>query len=252
MCRPYEGTFCIRHGRPRGSPLRFYEGRFEPLAGGSWPAPTANTEAVLSFRRGRTLAGPQIYAARPGGRALRLSTSHHLLGKARRRCGIAPASIFGKPGPSGPDWNVRKPLRFCAPEILQNLASTRPPVMGVLGDGRHGGRGGAAASADCARPLAVFWCLSGRGERHSPPERRNRVSERNRRTAKRTSAAEGDPPPYRVLLTMLVPRTPPHPPQCAHWGTFSLSPSVATRHLGPLTRGVGPQGGRLLRIIISE
>ena len=28
-------------------------------------------------------------------------------------------------------------------------------------------------------------------------------------------------------------------------------PSVATRHL-PLTRGVGPQGGRLLRIIISE
>ena len=33
VCRPYEG-FCIRHGRPRGSPLRFYESIFETLAGG--------------------------------------------------------------------------------------------------------------------------------------------------------------------------------------------------------------------------
>ena len=66
------------------------------------PAPTAGTEAVPSFRRGRTLAGPQIYAARPGGRALRLSTSRHLLGKARRGCGIAPAEILGKLGPGGP------------------------------------------------------------------------------------------------------------------------------------------------------
>ena len=31
------------------------------------------------------------------------------------------------------------------------------PVMGVLGDGRHGGRNGAAVSADCARPLAALW-----------------------------------------------------------------------------------------------
>ena len=73
--RPYEG-FCIRHGRPRGSPLRFYESIFETLAGGPWPRPYGEPGSVLSFRRGRTLAGPQIYAARPGGRALRLSTGY--------------------------------------------------------------------------------------------------------------------------------------------------------------------------------
>ena len=33
-------------------------------------APTAYTEAVPPFRRGRTLAGPQMYAVRPGGRVL--------------------------------------------------------------------------------------------------------------------------------------------------------------------------------------
>ena len=42
-------------------------------------------------------------AARPGGRALRLRASHHLLGKARRRTGTALVSILGIPGPSGPD-----------------------------------------------------------------------------------------------------------------------------------------------------
>ena len=88
-----------REGRPYG----FMKVYLNPWRAGLGPAPTADAEAVLSFRRGRTLAGPQIYAARPGGRALRLSTSRHLLGKARRRCGIAPASIFGKPGPGGPE-----------------------------------------------------------------------------------------------------------------------------------------------------
>ena len=41
--------------------------------------------------------------------------------------------------------NIAKPNKYAS------------PVMGVLGGGRHGGRGGAAASADCARPLAVLW-----------------------------------------------------------------------------------------------
>ena len=48
-----------------------------------------------------------------------------------------------------------------AAQILRagNFAQLRryaPPVMGVLGGGRHGGRNGAAVSADCARPLAVL------------------------------------------------------------------------------------------------
>ena len=66
-------------------------------------APTVNLETVPLFRRGRTLAGPQIYAARPGGRALQPCTSRHLLGKARRESGTAPAAIFADPGPSGPE-----------------------------------------------------------------------------------------------------------------------------------------------------
>ena len=68
--------------------------------------------AVLSFRRGRTPAGPQMYAARPGGRALRPSTSCHLLGKARRGCGTAPTTILEQPGPSGPDWTAESHSNF--------------------------------------------------------------------------------------------------------------------------------------------
>ena len=49
----------------------------------------------------------------------------------------------------------RHALRFCAPEI-QYRAKRITPVMGVLGDGRHGG-GRLCRTADCARPLALFW-----------------------------------------------------------------------------------------------
>ena len=55
-----------RKGRPYGF-MRVY---LNPWRAGLGPAPTADIEAVPSFRRGRTLAGPQMYAARPGGRAL--------------------------------------------------------------------------------------------------------------------------------------------------------------------------------------
>ena len=79
---PLKGKAC---GRPHGA------------------APTVNLETVPLFRRGRTLAGPQIYAARPGGRALQPCTSRHLLGKARRESGTAPAANFADPGPSGPE-----------------------------------------------------------------------------------------------------------------------------------------------------
>ena len=44
-------------------------------------APAADTKALPPFRRGRTLAGPQMYAARPGGRALQgaeTSTGGHM------------------------------------------------------------------------------------------------------------------------------------------------------------------------------
>ena len=59
-----------------------------------------------------------------------------------------------------------------ATQILRAGSAAKPskyasPRNGVLGDGRHGGRGGAAASADCARPLASFGSFS-TWKRNSP------------------------------------------------------------------------------------
>ena len=76
-------------------------------------------------------------------------------GKLRRRNGAAPAPIFHKPRAQWPGGNLDQPLRFCAPEIFC-LVQGVTLVMGVLGDGRHGG-GRLCRTADCARPLALFW-----------------------------------------------------------------------------------------------
>ena len=69
---------------------------------GLGPTPTANPETVRFYRRGRTPAGPQIHAARPGGRALQPSTSRRLLGRPKCRCGTAPAAVFTDSGPQRP------------------------------------------------------------------------------------------------------------------------------------------------------
>ena len=157
---------------------------------------------------------------------------------------------FWKARARWPGLNLGKPLRFCAPEVLQNLASTRPPVMGVLGDGRHGGRGGTAASADCARPLASFGSFS-TWKRNSP--RRAKPCKTARRVVAQASfscpcgaihllvsygwkakepGGGGEPPPYRVLLTMLVPRTAPSSAPVCALGHLSLSP-LSLRDISP-------------------
>ena len=73
-------------------------------------------------------------------------------------------------------WGSQGPVARIEPrkttQILRAGNIVKPnkyasPVMGVLGDGRHGGRGGTAASADCARPLASFGSFSTR-KRNSP------------------------------------------------------------------------------------
>ncbi len=66
------------------------------------PAPAAYPETVHSYRRGRTPAGPQIHAARPGGRALQPSISRRLLGRPKCRCGTTPAAVFADSGPQRP------------------------------------------------------------------------------------------------------------------------------------------------------
>ena len=110
-----------------------------PRRAGLGPAPTADTGAI-PFYKGRTLAGPQIYTARPGGRALQPSTSRHLLGKARRSCGTAAAAIFEQPGPSGPVgiWTATQILR-----AGNSLPDSR-------GNPRNGVRGKATMSTKCS------------------------------------------------------------------------------------------------------
>ena len=74
-----------------GPPLRLFDGIFNYGRAGLGPAPTADTEAVPHFVGN----GPKP--------TRRSQTSRHLLGKARRGCGIASAAILEQPGPSGPD-----------------------------------------------------------------------------------------------------------------------------------------------------
>ena len=124
--------------------------------GGPWVS-----HLLLENRAARCAAPTTFFATSKSGASRRpRPTAQHQPSPARQS--QAPmwnrtSFNFWKARARWPGLNLGKPLRFCAPEILQNLANTRPPVMGVLGDGRHGGRGGAAASADCARPLAVLW-----------------------------------------------------------------------------------------------
>ena len=79
-----------RKGRPYG----FTGALPEIWRAGEDTRPYGESGSVPPICRGRTLAGPQMYAARPGGRALQPSTSRHLLSQARRGGGTAPAPIF--------------------------------------------------------------------------------------------------------------------------------------------------------------
>ena len=171
---------------------------------------------------------------------------------------------FWKARARWPGLNLGKPLRFCAPEVLQNLASTRPPVMGVLGDGRHGGRGGTAASADCARPLASFGSFS-TWKRNSPrrakplrngapsrgpgqlllPLRGNSPSRVLRLESKGTGRRGRAPALQSSSNDACSSDCPLIRPSVRTGAPFPI-PSVAARHL-PLTRGVGPQGEGLKR-----
>ena len=110
--------------------------------GGPW------VSRLLLESRAARCAAPTTFlqhpkAARPGGRALRLRTSHHLLGQARRSRGIAPAAILEQPGPSGPDVIVKSHSdfarrKFCTP------SQVRVPRNGVRGK-QPMGLGGAVA-----------------------------------------------------------------------------------------------------------
>ena len=81
-------------GDRKGRPYGFTGALPEIWRAGEDTRPYGESGSVPPICRGRTLAGPQMYAARPGGRALQPSTSRHLLGQVRRGNGTAPAPIF--------------------------------------------------------------------------------------------------------------------------------------------------------------
>ena len=74
-------------GDRKGRPYGFTRACLNPRAGGSRTRPYGESGSGPFFRRGRTLASPQMYAARPGGRALQHSTS-------RPQAAKSPANIL--------------------------------------------------------------------------------------------------------------------------------------------------------------
>ena len=70
-------------------------------------------------------------------------TSRHLLNQARRRTGTALVSIWGIPGPSGPDWTAESHSDFARRKFSTDL-QVRVPRNGVRGK-QPMGLGGAVA-----------------------------------------------------------------------------------------------------------
>ena len=99
---------------PSGQPPSPWKG--EGLSGRVWDPPLRRiTKTVSHLRRGRSQTGPTVYA--PGAFARQTQAR-----KWNRTSGN-----FCKPRARWPGRNRGKPLRFCAPEILQDLTGTRPP-----------------------------------------------------------------------------------------------------------------------------
>ena len=99
---------------PSGQPPSPWKG--EGLSGRVWDPPLRRiTKTVSRLRRGRSQTGPTVYA--PGAFARQTQAR-----KWNRTGGN-----FCKPRAQWPGRNRGKPLRFCAPEILQDLTGTRPP-----------------------------------------------------------------------------------------------------------------------------
>ena len=120
-------------------------------------APTAGLEAVIPFRRGRTLAGPHTRRAEVVAPYSPAPTTPARQSQARN--GDRTNCNFGTTRPQWTGLNCGKPLRFCAPEIQQHQTAGRPPAILKVNwpaGPREGGLG--------------HWFLSHRWERNSPTE----------------------------------------------------------------------------------
>ena len=120
-------------GDRKGRPYGFTGALPEIWRAGEDTRPYTDAEALSPIRRGRTLAGPQMCAARPGGRALQPSTSRHLLVKARRGTETASAPIFHHARAQWAGGNLDQPLRFPRAGNFTYPNRYAPPRNGVRG-----------------------------------------------------------------------------------------------------------------------
>ena len=114
-----------------------------------------------------------------------------------------PLQFSTRPGPSGPKEITECHSNFARRKFCKIQQVRVPRYRGSRG--RASWRREACRTADCARPLASFGSFSTR-KRNSPPGRRNSLCIPGKETDR---GGGGEPPPYRVLLTMLVPWTAP-------------------------------------------
>ena len=150
-------------------------------------------------------------------------------------------------GPSGPGWNGGMSLRFCAPKMLcpdQGVtlvmgSGADSPCQGEMARRARGGRvgdyehevligavpGGVLFNLPClpakpstagspgrggARERAQFSPSGGNGDKRTL---RRRAA--GGKVTRRPQAAK-----FPLRITNSIQNLPPHPPQCAHWGTF--------------------------------
>ena len=94
------------------------------------------------------------WVGEPLGAPARICTSSHLLNQARRRTGTALVSIWGIPGPSGPDWTAESHSDFARRKFSTDL-QVRVPRNGGPGVSRHW-RTKFASAASPGDPLGTF------------------------------------------------------------------------------------------------
>ncbi len=157
-------------GRPRGLPLQFERTALItgavplirhasrdtfPLGEGLRAGEDTRPYGESGICRGRTLAGPSMYAARPGGRALQFSTSRHLLDKARRGSGTAASTIFHQTRTQWSGGNLERHSDFARRKFCK-IQQVRVPRNGGS-RGRATWRREALPNRRLRPPLAALW-----------------------------------------------------------------------------------------------
>ena len=123
-----------RNSPGRAADSRPYEQTPNFVGAGHWPArrgslrfqspPSSASHALGTF----PLLGGRLSGGRKGRPYIKKQIRIRSVSSAKPGAGVEPHHPnFCKPRAQWPGRNLDQPLRFCAPEVLQNPASTRPP-----------------------------------------------------------------------------------------------------------------------------